>query len=330
MVNGRLEGDRVTVASKFPGRVATLLVREGDSVKLGQTMVILDDTQVRAQVEQARQAWEALQDKVEATYTDLSVLNLNVPLAIEAAEATIVEAEATLKKAIAVKHQADMDFQRYRQLLEHDNVSLQQYQEAQRIRDVATNEVVAARATLDKVKKDLALAELGWKTIRAKEQDVAALEHERDRSEATFEEAGSILADLTIVAPSPGTLTTRLVDVGEFVAAGAPLFEMVDLDRLYMKAYVPEVQIGKLRLNLPARIFTDAFPDHSFPAVVRYIGSQAEFTPKEVQTPDERVKLTFAVKLYLEANPHHQLTPGMPVDAVIRWKDEVEWRRPKW
>ena len=120
------------------------------------------------------------------------------------------------------------------------------------------------------------------------------------------------------------------MDVGEVVTAGAPLYELVDLDRLYLKAYVPEVQIGKLRLGLRARIYTDAFPDEPFPAVVRYIASRAEFTPKEVQTPDERVKLIYAIKLYLDENPEHRLTPGLPADAVIRWREEAPWVKPQW
>jgi HlyD family secretion protein len=120
-----------------------------------------------------------------------------------------------------------------------------------------------------------------------------------------------------------------MVDVGEVVAAGAPLLELVDLDRLYLKVYVPEVQIGKLRLDLPARIYTDAFPDQPFDATLRYIASKAEFTPKEVQTQDERVKLIYAVKLYLKENPDHRLTPGLPADAIIRWKDDVDWAKPR-
>ena len=87
-----------------------------------------------------------------------------------------------------------------------------------------------------------------------------------------------------------------------------------DLDQLYLKVYVPEAQIGKLRLELPARIYTDAFPDEPFAATVRYLASRAEFTPKEVQTPDERVKLVFAVKLYPDKNPEHRLTPGLPAE----------------
>jgi HlyD family secretion protein len=121
-----------------------------------------------------------------------------------------------------------------------------------------------------------------------------------------------------------------MVDTGEVVAAGAPLFELVDLDHLYLKVYVPEVQIGKVRLGLPARLYVDAFPDRPFEATVRYIASKAEFTPKEVQTPDERVKLIYAVKLYLSENPEHRLTPGLPADAVIRWKEDVAWMKPKW
>jgi len=120
-----------------------------------------------------------------------------------------------------------------------------------------------------------------------------------------------------------------MVDLGEVVIAGAPLLELVDLERLYLQVYVPEHQIGKVRLDLPARIYTDAFPDQPFEATIRYIASKAEFTPKEVQTPDERVKLIYAVRLYLTENPDHQLTPGLPADAIIRWKDSVAWAKPR-
>ncbi len=129
---------------------------------------------------------------------------------------------------------------------------------------------------------------------------MAALESQRDQLEAVLNEAESVLADLTIHAPANGTITTRMVDLGEVVSAGTPLFEIVDLDRLYLKVYVPEIQIGKIRLDLPARIHTDAFPEQPFDATVRYIASKAEFTPKEVQTPDERVKLIYAVKALCE------------------------------
>lgn len=328
--NGRIEGDLISVATKFTGRIEQLLVREGDAVTVGQVMVLIDDVQIRAQVKQAQKAWNALEAQVQATHEDLAVLNLEVPLAIEAAEAKVQEVQAKLKRAHAVEQEARSELSRTRTLYENRNISLQELEETQRQWDVARHEITATDSSLTQAKKDLAQAELGWRRIRAKDAEVLSLERQRDQAEARLEEMESVLDDLTIRAPSNGTLTTRIVDVGEVVAAGAPLFEMVDLDRLYLKVYVPEIQIGKIRLGLPAQIFTDAFPEKPFPAVVRYIASRAEFTPKEVQTPDERVKLTYEVKLYLEENPNHQLTPGLPADAVIRWKDNVEWRTPEW
>jgi HlyD family secretion protein len=327
--NGRIEGDHVTVASKFPGRVRELSVREGATVSVGQAMVRLDDTQTRARVEQARQAGATLEAQVQAAHTSLAVLNLEVPLAIEATDAAVAAARARLDRATAVEKEARGDLQRFRNLVADQAVSAQQVDQAEVRWEVSRNDLAAARSDTVQATKQLAQAELGWKRIRTKENEVAALERQRDQAEAALEEAESILADLTITAPTNGTVTNRMVDVGEVVTAGAPMLELVDLDRLYLQVYVPEVQIGKVRLDLPARIYTDAFPDQPFEATVRYIASKAEFTPKEVQTPDERVKLIYAVRLYLTDNPDHRLTPGLPADAVIRWKDNVAWAKPR-
>jgi len=328
--NGRIEGDHITVASKFPGRVEALRAREGDAVTAGQVLIRLEDTQTRARVEQARQAFQAVEAQVQSAHNALAVLNLEVPLAIESADEGVASARAAVAKAEAVELEARRDVDRIRPLVPEQAVSRQQLDQAEARWAVARNELKAASSRLFQARKELAQAELGWKRIRVKEQDVAALERQRDQVEAALKEAESVLADLTILAPTTGTVTTRMVDVGEVVAAGSPLLELVDLDRLYLKVYVPEVQVGKVRLGLPARIYTDAFPEAPFEATVRYIASQAEFTPKEVQTPDERVKLIYAVKLYLAANPDHRLTPGLPADAVIRWKDGVDWTRPRW
>jgi HlyD family secretion protein len=328
--NGRIEGDHVSVSTKFPGRVKRLHVREGATVTSGQVMLELDDTQTRSQVEQARRGFEALEAQVQAAHAALSVLNLEVPLAIEAVDAQVASARAMVERAKAIQYESRRDVERIRPLAAEQATSQQQLDQAEMKWEVARKEVAAARSAFSEATKHFAQAELGWKRIHVKEAEVAALERQRDQTEAAFEEAKSILADLIIKAPTNGTITIRMVDVGEVVATGAPLFELVDLDHLYLKVYVPEILIGKLRLQLPARIYTDAFPDQPFDATVRYIASQAEFTPKEVQTPDERVKLIYAVKLYLTDNPDHRLTPGLPADAVIRWKDDVAWMKPRW
>lgn len=171
---------------------------------------------------------------------------------------------------------------------------------------------------------------MGGERIRVKEADLLTLQGQLMQAKASLSEAQSLLADRSLRAPAAGVVTARMREPGEVVAAGAPVLELLDLDHLYLKVYVPEAQIGKLRLGLPAKVYTDAFPDQPYDATVRHIAARAEFTPKEVQTPDERVKLVYAVKLQLNANPDHRLAPGLPADAVIRWKEGVAWARPRW
>jgi HlyD family secretion protein len=215
------------------------------------------------------------------------------------AEKGVVAADAQCSAAEASEQQSRRDKIRLQNLLKSQTASRQE----------------AERTTL------------AW---RVEKERLAAAKAQCGVAKAVLQEVQSIQADLTIRAPASGMITTRMVDLGEVVAAGSPLFDIVDLDRLYLKVYIPEKAIGKVRLGLAARIYTDAFPDNPFTATVRYIASQAEFTPKEVQTPDERVKLVYAVKLYLDENPDHRLSPGLPADTVIRWQEGVEWVNPSW
>jgi HlyD family secretion protein len=234
-----------------------------------------------------------------------------------------------LEKTEAVAQEARRDLARMRALLPDQAVSHRLVEQTEARWKAAVSDKAAAQGALAQARKELAQAELGWKRIQSKEKEVAALEQQRDQADAALAEVVSILSDLTITAPTDGTITTRMIDVGEVVATGTPLLELVNLDRLYLQVYVPQIQIGKVRLGLPARIYTDAFPNRPYDATVKYISSKAEFTPKEVQTPDERVKLIYAVRLYVQENPDHRLTPGLPADAIIRWKEDVAWTRPR-
>jgi len=327
--NGRIEGDHVAVASEYAGRIAKLLVREGDSVTRGQTIIQLEDDEIRARVEQAREAVDALRARLEAERTSLDLLEEEVPLAISVAQTRLEQARQDAESAQSKALQAERDVKRYRQLAEERAVSQEDLENILLQQKVVRNELEAAEAAVKAAEKKKSEAELRRKEIVALRERIDALEAERQKAVARQQEAESILQDLTIVAPIGGEVTERLVEVGEVVQAGAPLLDLVNLDRLYLKAYVPEDQIGKIRRELPARIHIDAYPDRCFPATLRYIASDAEFTPKEVQTPEQRVKLVYAVKLYLDENPDHRLTPGLPADAVIRWKDGVPWAEPR-
>ncbi len=328
--NGRIEGDHVTVASKFSGRISKLLAKEGDTVRANQELVYMDDPQVQARVEQARQAVAAFEARLKAAQTDLDVFKKDVPLVIEQAKAGVTHARAVVATAEAKEKQDQRDAERFRYLYAKGTADKHHSEMADLTLTVSSKELTSSRTALIQVETQLAHARLGWEKIKAKEDNLGALKAQCKQAAAVLAEVESVLDDLHIVAPSAGTLTTRVADAGEVVAAGSPLFDLVDMDRLYLKVYVAENQVGRLRRGLAARIYTDTFPDRPFDAEVRYIASQAEFTPKEVQTPDERVKLVYAVKLYLIDNPDHCLTPGMPADAVIRFKEGVSWDKPRW
>ena len=328
--NGRIEGDHYTVASKMAGRIVQLLAREGDSVKKGQTLLKLDDVQIRAKVEQARAAVKSAEAQLKAARIDLVTLKKTVPLKIDTARSGVAHREAVLVATEVKREQADRDARRYRRLLKAHAISSQKSEYADLALKVAKEDYSVAQAALTQARKELAEAQLGKNRIKAGQSRLSALEAQLEQTTAVLAEAQSGLDELIIYAPATGMITTRMADIGEVIAAGSPLFDIVDLDRLYLKCYVPEKQIGKVRFGLPAYIYTDAFPDEPVPATVRYIASRAEFTPKEVQTPDERVKLVYAVKLYLDANPEHRLTPGLPADTVIRWQKSTPWAKPRW
>lgn len=328
--NGRLEGDNVMIAGKQAGRIAQILAREGDVVTAGQVLIRLEDQTARARANQASAALGAALARADQCQASLDLLVKEVPFQVAAARAGVEAAKASVDQTKAAQQQASRDLQRYQSLFATDALDRETVERAELKQRQANDAVLAALASLEQARQTLNNSQLGPHRISAKEAEVATFRALWEQAQAQLAEADSVIDDLTVSAPSAGTLTTRYADLGEVVSSGAPLFELVDLDRLYLEVFIPEREIGKVRLGLPARIYTDAFPDQPFPARVRYIASRAEFTPKEIQTPDERVKLVYAVKLYLEDNPEHRLTPGLPADAMIRWQEDAEWTKPRW
>lgn len=328
--NGRIEGDAVIIASKAPGRIIGLAVREGDSVGANQVLVRIDDGIARARLAQAQADIAAASARAVAAQAALALLRREIPHAVASAEAGLVSARTELARAEAARAQDARDYNRA-QKLEADKFLGPQFVERAEL-SLRTREEQrdAARAGVERARQALDDARLGPERIRVREAELAAARGALAAAEAKRAEAQSALDDLTLASPAAGIITSRYANEGEVITAGAPIFELVDLDRLYLKLFVPEREIGKVRRGLAAQIHSDAFPDQPFAATVRYIGSRAEFTPKEVQTPDERVKLMYEVRLYLESNSQHRLTPGLPADAMIRWKEDAAWARPRW
>ncbi len=329
-VSGRIESDRVTLASKVMGRVVAIRVREGSETRPHQTMALLDDRTTQAQLAESRAAVDAAASQVASARAALAVLRREVPDAIATAEAGLAASQANRRQAQSTAEQASLDSARAQELVKDHLIDTQSAQRAALAWKIAQEQRAAADADERKAEQALADARVGPLRIRAQEASLAALESAQKQAQAHAEEILSLLDELTIAAPLAATVTGRFVNIGEVVNVGTPLYELVDLDNLYLQVYVPEAQIGKVRLGLPAQVFTDAFPGRSFQATVRYIASRAEFTPKEVQTPDERVKLVYEVRLYLDANPEHRVTPGLPCDAMIKWREDAPWRKPRW
>ena len=330
LANGRIEGDTLVVAAKVPGRIKAVYAEEGDTVALGSTMAELDDSQIKAKTEQAKAALAAAEAGSDASAQALDLLKRETTIQMEKSAAAVANARAVLTKAKAQERQAAKDAERFKVLAAEGSIGRQKAEQAALAWEAARNDRLSAASAVLVAEKQQEDAHLGSRRIKAKTAETLSVAARAEQAKAAVHEAESVFNDLTVKAPGKGVVTSKITNPGEVAAAGAPLFTLVDLDALYLKVFVPEKEIGRLKLGQKARIFLDSMPDKPFDGTVKTISSKAEFTPKEVQTPDERVKLVYAVKIYLDTNQDHAVSPGIPADAVIRWDENVTWTEPRW
>ena len=173
-----------------------------------------------------------------------------------------------------------------------------------------------AQAERDRAAAALEAARANAATLDLRQQDVRVAEAAVGEAQANVRRLETQVAELKVFAPLAATVLTKAVEAGEVVAAGKPLVLLGDLDHPWIKIYVPETQLGKVRLGAPARVLVDSFPNLPFRGTVTWISDQAEFTPKNVQTAEERVNLVYAVKITIQ-NAERKLKAGMPADAEL-------------
>ncbi|GER92893.1 secretion protein HlyD [hot springs metagenome] len=328
IASGRIEGREVTISPKIQGRLKSLLVDEGETVKKGQLLAEIVSDQLDARYANARENAALLKAQVEQAASDLSFTEQNTSASISAAEAAVNAARAQLQKAQSVFGKAKNDYERYSSLFQEQLISASAYDLAKMQYETGIADVSAAEKELKRAEANLKSALASKELVEVKKKQLKSAEANYRAALARLEEAYADLKETKIYSPSNGTILSRPVENGEVVNPGTPLYVMVDMDRLYVKVYVPEPDIGKLKLGNEARIYVDAFPQKTFNARITKIYEQAEFTPKAVETREERVKLVFGVELSVE-NPEGIVKPGMPADAVIRWKEGTQWIRPK-
>ena len=343
-LSGRIEGDDSTVAAKVSGRIREIRVREGDPVKAGDVIALLDEVQAAAREEQARSASQQADTRITRSQEQIAVLKEQLKQAditveqakqdaegrVRQAESQVATAEANLSQAQAAYDQARYDLDRFTKLAKSGDVSDRQREQAKTtaqsqaaVVESMKKQVAAARAALTTARANLknvpirsSQAAAIQKQITQAQTDVAASQADAERARAQVKEAEANRSDLTVVAPFDGTITTRVAEPGEVVAPGAAIVTMIDLNKIYLRGFVPEGDIGRVKLNQPARIYLDSNPKLPVDAIVSRIDPQASFTPENTYFRDERVKQVVGVKLLIKT-PNGAAKPGMPADGEI-------------
>ena len=278
--NGRLEATQVNVAAKYPGRLATLTVDEGDEVTAGQVVGTISSPETEAKLREA--------------------------------QANLLKAKKSLAEVAAniAQRKSDLDFtsadlERAKTLLGHGNIT-------QQATDQRRNKFESAQAAY----------------VAANEQHEGA-EAAVKAAQANVEQLESVLVDLVLVSPRSGRVQYRLARAGEVIAAGQRVLTILDLKDVYMTIYLPADQAGKLTLGDEARTILDPIPHNVLPNTISFVATDAQFTPKSVETEEERQKLMFRVKLL--ADPavldqfHRAVKTGVRGLAFVRTDPRIPW-----
>lgn len=352
--SGRIEVTEVSVSSKVTGRIAALHVDEGTDVKRGDALATLSGDEIEAQLRQARATLQSAEAKLGQARIVLRVEPITVQSQIRQAEEGLRAAEERLRmlktgsraqeveegranvtQALARQEMARLTRDRFRGLLTDGAIARQDFDRTETDLQAADAAVRAARERLslleegsrvedvrvaqaerDRAAAALEAARAGVATVDIRQQDVRVAEAAVREARANVERLETQVAELRVFAPLDATVLTKAAEAGEVIAANKPILLLGDLDHPWIKVYVPETALGKIRLGSAARVFVDSFPGQAFQGTVAWISDQAEFTPKNIQTAEERVNLVYAVKVTIQ-NAQRRLKAGMPADAEL-------------
>ena len=343
-LSGRIEGDDSAVAPKVTGRILEIRFREGDPVKAGEVIAILDDPQVHAREQQARDQAMATEAQLSSAQQQIAVLSdqlkqteLQTNQATTDAEGRVSQAEAELSHAEAQLAQQEaslklalFDRDAYTKLATDGAVSERQGKSAQTTAETqqalvaaARRQVESAQAALNVAKANLANPAIRFaqqaqirKQIAQQQATIASSRADANRARSQLKEAQENIHDLTVVAPFDGTIATRTAEPGEVIQAGTAIVTLIDLTKVYLRGFIPEGEIGRVRVGQRARVFLDSDRKKPLEAVVSRIDPQATFTPENTYFRDDRVKQVVGVKLQLNTGIGYA-KPGMPADGEI-------------
>jgi HlyD family secretion protein len=343
-LSGRIEGDDSAVAPKTSGKILEITVREGDTVTEGQVIARLDDVQVRAREDEARAVLTNAQAKGQAARDQIGVLQetllqnqlqagqstTDADGRVRQAQADLTAAEADLAQQQAALRLAEFNRDAYARLAKTGAASQQQGLQAEVQADQQAAVVAASQRKVEASRGALTMAQANLENpkirvsqvagtqrqISQQQSTVAATKAETAQAQASLAQAEADRADLTVRAPFSGTVLTRAAEPGEVVQAGTAIVTLLDLSKVYLRGFIPEGQIGKVKVGQPAHIFIDSNPNQPLDGSVLRIDPQATFTPENTYFRDDRVKQVVGVKVQLTQGIGFA-KPGMPADGEI-------------
>jgi HlyD family secretion protein len=307
---GYVEANDVRVAAEVGGRLVELAVSEGDRVRAGDLVARLDTTATELALARAgaeRRAANAQLRLLEAGSRPEDIRQASAQA--EAARADVMAARAELTSA-------EQDLDRFEALLKSNSGSRKQRDDAATRRDVARERVRAAEDRSRAAAEARAKIEAG-----ARPQEIEAARARVAATDAEIARLAKARADATVVAPLAGLVTGTFVDQGELIAPGVPMVLIVDLDRAWVNAFIGEPDLSRIGLGQPATVRTDG--GDTLEGTVTFVSDRAEFTPRNVQTADERSKLVYRIKITVD-NRAGVLKQGMPVEAELARRPIVE------
>jgi HlyD family secretion protein len=290
-LSGNIEAHESLISFKVPGRIVDLPIEEGQSVKAGALLARLDDADYK--------------QKVLIQQATVNVRKSHLELLLAGTR----EQEVSALRQAMLNAQADLDEKkiendRAQRLFSKDEVSAQE-------RDLANTALKRAEATFQAAQQHYNEGVEG-----ARKEDIAIARANLKEADADLGLSKVNLDYTTLHAPSAGVITVREAELGEVVNPGTPIVTLADLDHIWLRAYIAETDLGRVRWGQEATITTDTYPGKQYRGRISFISSSAEFTPKSVQTYKERITLVYRIKIDID-NPNFELKPGMPADAHI-------------
>jgi HlyD family secretion protein len=351
---GNIELTQVDMAFKISGKIGALEIDEGDPVRAGMVLARLEARQLESQRSRDRAALEAAESLVPQLQTAIERQKASLAAETELRQAQLSQAEAALRdllagartqeiqqarasveEAASQQGQARQDWERAQVLHKNDDISTAQFDQYRARFDTASaalrqaqerlaliiegprkDQIQGARAQVDQARANIRLTEASRLELKRMEQELETRRAQADQARAQLAVTEAQLADAAASSPVNGVVLVKSAELGEVLAPGTTFATLGEMDRPWMRAYIGEQDLGRIRLGDKVKVTTDSYPGKIYWGKISFISSEAEFTPKQIQTPEERVKLVYRIKIEVE-NPAHELKLNMPAEAEI-------------